>query len=129
MHCTRETGVDAMESITMFYKNGRMAVLTHGIYGRSDRKGIFYGDRGYIVVENINNPQSISVYDTGDVLLKYIPIPEQISGYEYQFEECRESLMKGRTESVSMSLSDSIKMMEIMDSLRAQWGLVYPQEK
>ena len=43
-----------------------MAVLTHGIYARSDRKGIIYGDKGYIVVENINNPQSISVFDTED---------------------------------------------------------------
>ena len=50
-----DTGVDGTESITLFYRNGRMAVLTHGIYGRSDRKGIFYGDKGYMVVENINN--------------------------------------------------------------------------
>lgn len=124
-----ESGVDAMESITIFYKNGRMAVLTHGIYGRSDRKGMFYGDKGYIVVENINNPQSISVYDTNDNLLKYIEMPEQISGYEYQFEECRIQLAKGETESVSMPLSCSVYMMEVMDSLRRQWGLVYPQEQ
>ena len=26
-------------------------------------------------------------------------------------------------------VDESIQMMEIMDSLRAQWGLVYPQEK
>ena len=61
-----DTGVDGMESITIFFRSGRMAVLTHDIYGRSDRKGIFYGEKGYIIVENINNPQSISVYDTED---------------------------------------------------------------
>lgn len=124
-----ETGVDAMESITIFYKNGRMAVLTHGIYGRSDRKGIFYGDKGYIVVENINNPQSITVYDTEDRLIKQIPVPEQISGYEYQFEECRRCIAERKTESDSMPLKDSVYMMERMDGLRAQWGLVYPQER
>lgn len=124
-----ETGVDAMESITLFYKNGRMAVLTHGIYGRSDRKGIFYGDKGYIIVENINNPQSVSVFDTNDRLVEFIPVPEQISGYEYQFEEAREEIAKGKIESYSMPLQDSITVMEVMDSLRKQWGLVYPQEK
>lgn len=124
-----ETGVDAMESITIFYKNGRMAVLTHGIYGRSDRKGIFYGDKGYIVIENINNPQSITVYDTEDRLVKQIAVPEQISGYEYQFEECRRCIAEGKTESDSMTLAESIRMMERMDGLRAQWGLVYPQER
>ena len=33
-----DTGVDAMETITILYKNGRMAVLTHSIYCRSDRR-------------------------------------------------------------------------------------------
>lgn len=124
-----DTGVDGMESITLFYKDGRMAVLTHGIYGRSDRKGIFYGEKGYIVVENINNPQSISVFDTDDRLVRRVDVPGQISGYEYEFLECMERIGKGETESRSMPLEDSIFIMELMDSIRRDWGLVYPQER
>ncbi len=124
-----ETGVDGMESITMFFKDGRMAVLTHSVYGRSDRKGIFYGENGYIIVENINNPQSISVYDAGDNLLQYIPVPEQINGYEYQFAEAADCIEGGLLESKSMPLEETVKVMEIMDSLRKSWGMVYPQER
>ena len=124
-----DTGVDGMETITIFYKDGRMAVLTHGIYSRSDRKGIIYGDRGYIVVENINNPQSISVFDTDDQLLVRCEVPEQISGYEYQFRECAQCLAEGAAESHSMPLDDTIQVMEFMDGVRKQWGLVYPQER
>ena len=124
-----DTGVDGMESITLHYKDGRMAVLTHGIYGRSDRKGIFYGNEGYMVVENINNPQSISVYDQGDNLVKFIAVPEQITGYEYQFAEAARCIAAGKIESDSMPLTDSITVMEVMDDLRAQWGLVSPQEQ
>lgn len=124
-----DTGVDGMESITLFYKDGKMAILTHGIYGRSDRKGIFYGDKGYIVVENINNPQSISVFDQEDKLIKRIDVPAQISGYEYQFTECMDRITKNETESSSMPLDDSIYVMEVADSIRKQWGLTYPQEK
>lgn len=123
-----DTGVDGMESITLFYKDGRMAVLTHGIYARSDRKGIFYGDKGYIVVENINNPQAVSVYDMEDNLIKQINVPEQISGYEYQFIECMEKIKNKQIESDSMPLSDSIFVMDVMDDIRKQWGLKYPQE-
>ena len=54
-----ETGVDGQESITVKYRDGRMAVTTHSMYGRSDRKGIFYGEKGYMIVQNINNPQWI----------------------------------------------------------------------
>ncbi len=123
------TGVDGMETITIFYKDGRMAVLTHSIYARSDRKGIIHGDKGYIVVENINNPQSVSVFDTQDRLVTRYDVPKQINGYEYQFAECARALKEGRTESWSMPLADSVYMMEFMDNLRKQWGMVYPQER
>ena len=124
-----ETGVDGQETITLFYKDGRMAVLTHGIFARSDRKGIIYGDKGYIVVENINNPRSISVFDTEDNLVKRIEAPKQISGYEYQIMESMEAIKNHETESVSMSLADSIYVMEVMDTIREKWGLKYPQER
>ena len=123
------TGVDAMETITIFYRDGRMAVLTHSIYARSDRKGIIHGDKGYMVVENINNPQSVSVFDTNDQLLARYDVPQQINGYEYQFAECAKALAEGRTESWSMPLADTVYMMDFMDSLRKQWGMVYPQEQ
>ena len=124
-----ETGVDGMETITLYFKGGRMAVLTHSIYSRSDRKGIFHGDKGYIVVENINNPQHISVYDLEDNLIKQMDVPKQISGYEYEFAEAAECIRSGKTESERMPLSESVDMMQIMDTLRYRWGVVYPQEK
>lgn len=124
-----DTGVDAMETITIFYRDGRMAVLTHSIYCRSDRKGMIHGDKGYIVVENINNPQSVSVYDANDTLLQHHEMPEQISGYEYEFREAVRCIREGKTEPDSMPLDKSIQVMEIMDSLRKQWGVIYPQER
>ncbi len=116
-----DTGVDSDESITVFYRDGRMAVLTHSIYPRSDRKGIFHGDKGYMVVENINNPGEINIYDTNDQLIKHIGVPKQISGYEYEFLESMDCIEKGRTESESMPLEESVKMLEIMDRIREGW--------
>jgi len=124
-----DTGVDGNESITLFYKNGRMVNLTHGIYTRSDRKGIFHGDKGYMVVENINNPNAIRIYDTNDRLVREVEIPRQFSGYEYQFEEAIACIREGRYESRSMPLAESVKLMETMDAIRADFGLVYPQER
>ena len=124
-----DTGVDGAESITIFFKDGKMAVLNHSIYCRSDRKGIIHGDKGYMIVENINNPNKIAVYDLTDRLIKEVAVPEQISGYEYQVTECMECLKEDKRESKSMPLADSIFVMEIMDSIRAKWGLVYPQER
>ena len=124
-----DTGVDGQESITLHYRDGRIAVLTAGILSRSDRKGIFYGDKGYIIVENINNPQSISVYDLTDTLVKKIQVPAQITGYEYQIREAMARIRAGETESASMPLDTTIAVMERMDALRKDWGLIYPMER
>ena len=122
-------GVDGMESITLFYRDGRMAVLNHSMYARSDRKGIFHGDKGYVVVENINNPNAINVYNDKDELLAHYDVPEQINGYEYEFIEAARCIEAGRTESESMPAAETIRVMEMMDALRSKWGMVYPMEK
>ena len=124
-----DTGVDGQESITLHYRDGRMAFLTAGILSRSDRKGIFYGENGYIIVENINNPQSISVYSKSDELVEKIAVPAQITGYEYQIREAMARIRSGHTEAASMPMSETIAVMERMDALRRDWGLVYPMEQ
>ena len=124
-----DTGVDGMEVITLHYRDGRMAVLTHSVYCRSDRMGIIHGDKGYLVVENINNPQSIQVFDTEDRLLARYDVPEQVNGYEYEFAEAARCIAEGKLEADSMPHADTIEVMEMMDSLRKAWGVVYPQEQ
>lgn len=123
-----ELGVDANNFMTFFYEDGKLANLSSGMFCISDRQGVFYGTKGFAVVENINNPQSISVYDDSYNLISKTEMPPQISGYEYEFRECVKAIKEGRTESWSMPLDESVKVMEIMDSLRKDWGLKYPME-
>lgn len=124
-----DTGVDGMESVTIHFKDGRIAVLTSGIYARSDRHGVFYGEKGYIVLDNINNSRVAEVFDLNDTLIKRIDMPEQISGYEFEWEECIQAIKSGKTESPSMPLSDTISVLTVCDTIRKQCGLKYPSEE
>lgn len=123
-----DTGVDGQHSITMLYDDDRMAVLTSSIYGLSDRQGIFYGDKGYITVDNINNPLKVDVYDVNRQVIKHIDMPAQISGYEYQIIETIKCIEEGKLECTSMPHSDTIEVLNIMDGLRKSWGMKYPME-
>lgn len=122
-------GVDENESMTVYFKDGRVAYLTSAMNARSDRKGIIWGEKGYIVVENINNPNAINVYNAEDKLIKSVKLPEQITGYEYQVIEAMKMIKEGKLESESMPLSETVFVMQTMDKLRKDWGVVFPQEK
>lgn len=123
-----DSGVDGMESVTLHFEGGRMAVMTSGIHARADRHGVFYGEKGYMVLDNINNTRVVEVYDTMDNLLKRVEMPEQISGYEFEWKECIHAIQEGKTSAPSMPLEDTIAVLKVCDAIRAQWGLKYPQE-
>ncbi|MFQ9701463.1 MAG: Gfo/Idh/MocA family protein [Enterocloster clostridioformis] len=91
-----ETGVDAQNSITITYKDGRMAVLCGSAMGLSDRRGIIYGDNGFIEVENINNCEGIRIYDRSRNMIASYDTPKQISGYEYEVEACLRAIEEER---------------------------------
>ncbi len=127
--CTKgETGVDLMDSMTLTWQDGKMAVLNAGCNCLSDRQGIVYGTRGYLVVENINNPQGYKVYDEQYRLVEQADCPAQLTGYEYEVLETADCISRGLLECPSMPHSETIHMMEVMDHLRAQMGIVYPCE-
>ncbi len=129
-HCTyTKTGVDEQNAITLQYTDGRMAYLNSSMVSVSDRKGIIYGTKGFLIVENINNFQSVAVYDPGYKKIAQYKCPKQISGYEYEVEACMKAIRKGDIECEEMPHGEILRVMEIMDGLRKEWGIVYPFEK
>ena len=128
VHMT-ETGVDGQNVMTLSYEDGRLAVLNSGIYGLSDRQGIFYGSKGFMVVDNINNPLEVKIYNEKRELLKTVTMPEQINGYEYEIRETIECIKKGEKECPSMKHEDTLEVLRIMDEFRSEWGVHYPNEK
>ena len=123
-----DAGVDMQNSITLTYKDGRMAVLNSSAMVVGDRQGAIFGDKGFIHIENINNYEEIRVYDLNRSLTAVYDRPEQISGYEYEVEACVYAIQRGQTQCSQMPHEESLRMMRWMDELRRQWGVVFPME-
>lgn len=120
-----ETGVDAKDSITLIYEDDTMAMLYANMMSTTDRRGIVYGDNGYMVIENINNPESIKIYNLKYELTDEYYAPAQITGFEYEVLACVRDIKAGRTECEEMPHAEIIRVMKLMDSLRAEWGVRY----
>ncbi len=121
-------GIDTQDSMTLTYKDGRMAVLNSSMVAVSDRLGIIQGTKGYMVIENINNYQSMTVYDADYKKILYRKCPKQISGYEYEVLACRDALKKKALSCEAMPHEEIMRLMHAMDEIREKIGLAYPCE-
>ena len=129
-NCTyTESGVDEQNSITLQYTDGKVAHLNSSMVSLSDRMGVVYGTKGYIVVENINNFESVAVYDPSYKRVGFYKCPKKISGYEYEVMASIKAIQNHQLECEEMPHSETIRVMKIMDGLRKEWGITYPFEK
>ena len=124
-----ETGVDAHNSMTFYYEHGVMATAQSSILCHSDRTGSVWGTDGYMVCQNINNVEAIDVYDGNHTVAAHYDVPAQLTGYEYEVAAAAQAVIDGRTECEEMPHADTLRIMELMDSLRRDWNLTYPFER
>ena len=126
--CTlNKHGVDMNNSIIIKYKDGKTALLHSNFNVKTDRMGIIYGSKGRIEFKNINNCEGIKVILNNDEVIDY-PVPPQVSGYEYEVISSLKAIKENRLECDEMPHSETIFFMELMDSLRKEWGIKYPFE-
>lgn len=125
------TGVDGQDNVMIEYASGQMASLFSTMYAMTDREGQILGAKGFITVENINNPQVIRVYASDGLtreLTREIAVPEQITGYEYELLSCKRAIEAGALECPEMPHAETLELMRQMDEIRRQFGVVFPFE-
>ncbi len=122
-----EFGVDIQNSIILTFDKSRTALLHSTVCADTDLMGIIYGDKGRIEFRNINNCEGITVIHNNGKRKEYIT-PQQISGYEYEVIAACRAVAEGKTECPEMTHSETLFILELMDSLRKKWGIIYPFE-
>jgi predicted dehydrogenase len=121
-------GMDMQECISLNFADGRMANLQAGALCLNDRQGIINGTEGYIRVDNVNCPELVEVYRNYELVERIAKPADMVTGYEYQVMECRRCIEAGLSESPLMPHAETISIMQQMDSLRHEWGVVYPYD-
>lgn len=122
-------GMDIINAMSLHYKDGVMANIQSAACCYNDRKGVISCEQGWIEVKNINCPERVRVYDNEYQLIQeHFPPQGQITGYEYQVYACEEAINNGWLESPYMPHEETLDIMRQMDTLRKEWGVVYPMD-
>lgn len=115
------TGVDAQNAILLSYPSGQMASLFTSMVVATDRRGIIYGKKGYLVVENINNPVSAQLFTPDRKPGRAYHRPDQISGLEYEVAAAALAIRQGATECAEMPHAVTQFIVEQMDCIKKKW--------
>jgi len=123
-----KTGMDLTNAISIILKDGVLCNLQSSAACVGDNIGVIAGTDGNLIIDNINNPQKITVNTHDREFVEDIHVPQQITGYEYQFLACRQALIDGLLEPREMPLEETLYVMRLMDGLRQKWGVRYPMD-
>ena len=124
-----QTGMDLTNAMTLTLSNGVLCNLQSSAACVGDNIGVIAGTDGNLIIDNINNPQKITVNGPDRTYIETISVPQQITGYEYQFVACRQALIDGLLEPKEMPLEETLYIMQLMDSLRKDWDVRYPMDE
>ncbi|TFG82434.1 MAG: Gfo/Idh/MocA family oxidoreductase [Spirochaetales bacterium] len=122
------TGAEETIMMSFGYPGGRMASLVSSFASHSPTQAEFWLENGYVRMNRqFNAPTSVTVFKKGGGE-RTITFPEGIgSGYELEAAHVMECLDSGKRESDLMPLSLSTDLMEILDRVRREAGIVFPR--
>ena len=121
-------GIDEHTTCNLKYSNGEIAQLSATISFITPHEARIYGHKGKIVVSDFYHPQEYSIFLTGGGETR---VHKPFKGFGYHFEavEAQNCLLSNKQESEIFPLENSLNVLTIMDSLRKQLGIVYPNDK
>ena len=119
--------VDRQLSIVLQYKDDRMAVLSCTTRGNGESRAVIQGTKGYMVIEDLRNFASATVYDTRRVKTAAYKRGKQKSEFEFEMAAFAAAMKSGWKECPEIPHSQSVSMMQMMDFIRRQLGISYEE--
>ena len=133
-----DENMDLVGQYILTFDEGGIAYLNSGMCFESDGNAVVIGTNGSIVMEGVNFIRGLRVFDGNHNEVEYISFEdvekypykngENITGYEYEILGCIDAIKKGHTECPEITHKETLFMMETMDEIRRQMGVIYPFE-
>jgi predicted dehydrogenase len=122
------TGVDELDAVVLGYEGGATAALMCSMTIYKPREAFIVGSQGYIKVHDVFfRPHRLTLHLAGGEP-QTSDHPYTGNGYRHEIDEVHACLRAGRTESELMPLDETLGLLRLMDRLRADWGIRYPEE-
>jgi len=124
-----ETGVDEQGAVLLSHGGPRHSLLSFTFLSESPTVATVAGTQGRLTLHRRWWSAERVTLDAAGRDQETVARPFPGNGYQFQAAHVGDCLRAGRTESPVMPLEESLRVMETLDRIRAEWGLRYPGEK
>lgn len=119
------SGVDEMASILLKNKEEEMASVILSIHSKQPKRGILSFDKVYIEVYEYPRAQEAIITYADDGHKEVIKEGLTVNALEYEVRDM-EAAINGNND---MHLDYTVDVMDMMTSIRNDWGMKYPEEE
>ena len=121
------TGVDASSALLLSYESGGTALLGSSLRADAPQDACIVGARGWArLPHRFSQPDELVVCVDGKQ--ERHVFPRAGYGYCHEAREVTRCLRAGEMESPAAPVDHTRDVMRVLDAVRAQWGLRYPDE-
>lgn len=121
-----ETGAEIQTSMIFDYKNAH-AVLYSGLTSNSRMQATISGSKGAVFIDpRWHETEGYTFLNSKEE--EHISLPTVGKGYTYEIEEVHYCIKNKKLESELWSHTNSLELIEILDSIRNQTGISFPFE-
>ncbi|MBN2008922.1 Gfo/Idh/MocA family oxidoreductase [candidate division KSB1 bacterium] len=122
------TGVDETSAMVLGYDSGQLATLYSTIKVNPPQRAIIVGEAGQIIIDGpLYKPTGLQLVIEGKST-RSIDISFPGHGLHYEANAVTQCIQEGKTECERMPLSETLSIMQTMDTIRQQWNFKYPGE-
>jgi predicted dehydrogenase len=123
----KSTGVDRQTAILLGYEDGQQAVLHSALDTLGPNTAVVIGTHGRIEIDPVwYQATSFTVFDEHNVVVERFEHPVVSRGMQYEAIALEQIVAAGALEGTELPPSESVAIMETLDEIRRQIGLVYP---
>lgn len=125
-------GVDYEDVIVMKYpKTNRIGILTASLRARRREEFLrVEGGKGVITVSGpgCSVPRKLKIQVDGEEE-REVEYENEGAGFYFEADAVAKDILEAKKESAIVPLEESVRMMRVMDDIRKQGGVEYPQDK
>jgi predicted dehydrogenase len=124
-----ETGVDAGETVAVTNAGGAIGTLSSTMCAKTPCAAAVSGTAARLEIDGwFYQPNTVRLLDVDDREIDRYESPSREHGLAYEAAEFARLLVAGKTESELLPLDETLRIMGVLDDVRAQLGVRYPNE-